>query len=147
MFEVDPATALARMDEALASPGPAIAITSGHGAAMATVQLMHESQQRLSPQDIIDADDPDLTQRERAERLWANQTVQDQTIASLVASVRLLAALWKTAWAKGNGNQLPASKIKRYSESALTAVCKQHESFVPSLSLEDMVASGNYEAP
>ncbi len=147
MLEVDPATALASVDALVATPAAAIPIASGHDAAVATVRLMHESQARLAPQDIVDADDATLTQRERAERLWANQTIQDATIASLAGSVRLLAALWATAWAKGNGDALPPAKIKLYSESALEQVCRQHTTFVPSLSLEEMVNSGNFEAP
>jgi hypothetical protein len=147
MLEVDAATALASVDALLQAAGLAIQIGSGHDAAVATVALMDESQARLSPQDIIDADDPTLTQRERAERLWANQSVRDATVASLAGSVRLLAALWASAWEEGDGDDLPGTKIKTYSEAQLAQKCRQHQTFVPSLSLDEMVTSGDFEAP
>jgi hypothetical protein len=147
MLEVDPATALARVDQLLQTTVAMPTIASGHDAAVATVRLMHESQQRLAPQAIVGADDASLTQRERAERLWENQAVRDATTQSLAASVRLLAALWTSAWAAGNGDSLPPAKIKPYTESALDQVCREHQTFVPSLSLAEMVASGLFETP
>ena len=70
MLEVDTPTALAAVNELLQQPQAKLPIKSGHEAAAATVQLMYNSQKRLSPKKIINADDPLLGPKGRAERLW-----------------------------------------------------------------------------
>jgi hypothetical protein len=59
MLEIDTANALADVDEFLQNtPRPIRTIETGHDAALETLRLMHAAQARLSPQQIIDADDP-----------------------------------------------------------------------------------------
>ena len=147
MFEIDAPALLTAVNAALQGAGPAAdAIASGHDAATALIGLMGAAFQRLRPMAIIDADDPGLPPQARADRLWRTPSIRQATIDSLRDSVRLLARLWETAWAAGGGDQLAASKIKRYSEASLNAVCRQeHDTFVPSLSLDEMAASGNFD--
>ncbi|HET9217529.1 MAG TPA: hypothetical protein VFR18_11145 [Terriglobia bacterium] len=147
MFEVDTPALLVDINTVLQNNGPQLApITTGHEAASALIEMMFGAFQRLPPLDIINADNPQLTQRKRAERLWNNPAIRTATVASIVDSVRLLAHLWATAWIAGGGDNLAASKIKRYSEANLNDVCRgEHDTFVPSLSLDDMAASGDFE--
>jgi hypothetical protein len=54
--------------------------------------------------------------------------------------------MWETAWIAGGGDNLPATTIKQYSEASLNSVCRtEHDTFVPSLSLDQMVADGTFE--
>jgi hypothetical protein len=147
MFEVDAPALLADINTKLQEPAPAPpVITNGHQAATALMAMMHGAHARLSPMDIINADDPELTQKGRAERLWNNNTIRTATVASIADSVRLLATLWQTAWEQGNGDQLPATTIRTYSETALKNVYRgEHDTFVPSLSLDEMVQAGTFE--
>jgi hypothetical protein len=62
----------------------------------------------------------------------------------LADSVRLLAALWSSAWKAGKGNQLPNSKIVALEESDLIDVYR-NKKFVQSLSLDQMVQSQKFE--
>ena len=79
MLEIDAGAALAGVDAALQqaqlNPG---AITSGHDAAVATVRLMHASQQRLPPRAIINADDPSLGPKARAAALWKRKRSENR---------------------------------------------------------------------
>jgi hypothetical protein len=147
MFEIDTPALLADINEALQGASPTtVAISSGHDAAAALMEMMLGAFQRLSPDDIISADDPGLTQKNRAKRLWDNSVIRQATVASIVDSTRLLARMWETAWIAGGGDNLPATKIKQYSEASLNSVCRtEHDTFVPSLSLDLMGAGGGFE--
>ncbi|MDB6056994.1 MAG: hypothetical protein JWO95_838, partial [Verrucomicrobiales bacterium] len=145
MLEIDAATALADVDDHIMNLGQFTgSIQSGHDAATAVIKLMWEAQQRLSPQKIIDADDPDLSAKKRAEALWKNDAIRKPTITSLAQSVQVLAALWTAAWKAGNGNALPSSQIVQFSEDDLQDVYRDRK-FVPALSLDQMVRSRKFE--
>jgi hypothetical protein len=150
MFEIDAPALLADVNARLAQGGapPSPPIASGHDAAAALIEMMHGAHQRLSPVEIIEADDPQLGPKARAERLWNNNAIRAATVASLADSCRLLAALWQTAWQAGNGNQLPANAIRAFSENSLSNVYRnEHGTFIPSLSLDEMAQSGSFEPP
>jgi len=145
MLEVDPAAALAAVDQDLAQrAADTRAITNGHGAAVAIVHLMSDSQKRLSPSAIIAADDPSLTEKERAAALWANATVRNATVTSLADSVALLARLWQTAWVAGDGDAIPGPKLVQFSETDLQPVYKEKD-LLESLDLAGTVKNGNFE--
>ena len=147
MFEVDAPALLASVNTRLQQQAPAApAIATGHEAATALIEMMHGAHQRLSPTDIIEADDPTLKPKARAEHLWNNNDIRDATVASLADSVRLLARLWETAWQQGGGNQLPQNAIRTFSEAKLSGVYRhEHDTFVPSMSLDEMAQSGSFE--
>jgi len=146
MLEVDPADALARVDDALLrGAGGRLTINTGYDAAVATVQLMHAANERLSPQEIIGSDDPGLTAKNRARKLWENTKVREGTIASLADSVRLLARLWKAAWEKGGGDKIPLPR-SAFGEPDLEKLYRRDRKFLPSLDLNAMVKSGEFEA-
>jgi hypothetical protein len=145
MLEVDTATALADIDQALKGPGPKIQIRNGHDAAVAVIQLMSRSQKRLAPKTIINTDDPTLGPKARAQALWKNAKIRDATTASLADSVRVLAALWSSAWAEGGGDKIAKKNIREYIEEEIEPVYRKEKNFLPSLSLDAMAKSGSFE--
>jgi len=106
---------------------------------------MHDSQTRLSPKKIFAADDSALGPKALANALWSNKKIREATIASLADSVRLLAALWSSAWRVGKGNKIANSEIVAFEETDLDAVYRKDKKFVPSLSLDEMVQSQLFE--
>jgi hypothetical protein len=155
MLEVDPATALAEVDKELkngaakrsgaraAKKRPAV--SSGHEAAVATVQLMYGAQKRLAPTRIVEADDPELGPKARASALWEQEDIRNGTIASLADSSRLLADLWTDAWKRGGGDRIAKAKLVEFEEPDLEAIYRRDRKFLPSLSLAEMVKSGKFE--
>ena len=146
MLEVGAADALPAIDAAVAHlPSNPGAIKNGHDAAVETVRLMYAAQQRLKPRTIINADNPALTDNQRAARLWGKKNVRDATVQSLADSVRLLADLWASAWAKGNGDVNAAGQLAAFSEPEFDNICRKEAGFAPSLSLKAMAESGRFE--
>jgi hypothetical protein len=146
MLEVDPADTLTRVDEALANDnGAEFAVDSGHAAGMAVIRLMNDAQSRLSPEKIIDADDPTLGPAARAAALWKNPNIRDATVESLADSVRVLADLWSSAWKIGKGDRVAKSKRRQFKEPELDYIYRSDKKFVPSLSLEKMADSDDFE--
>jgi hypothetical protein len=146
MLEVGAPDALPAIDVAVAAmPKKPGAIKSGHDAAVETVRLMYAAQQRLKPRTIINADNPALTENGRAARLWAKKTIRDATVESLADSVRLLADLWASAWAIGNGDTKAAGQLVAFSEPEFTQICRGEPDFAPSLSLDEMAQSRRFE--
>lgn len=145
MLEIDTASALAAVDEELTRRRPVRIDRTGHGAAKAVIGLMSDAQARLAPETIIDADDPTQGPKARATALWNDRTIRTATIRSLADSVRVLAALWSSAWAAGGGDNVAKSKIRTYKEEELIPVYRTDRKFVPSLSLAQMAESGDFE--
>jgi hypothetical protein len=146
MLEVDTPTVLASVDAAMSQASAMHgAVERGHDAAVETVRLMYNAQERLSPETIINADDPSLTVNERASRLWNNQKVRRGTIRSLADSVRLLAGLWTAAWEAGKGDSIAKSKLVQFGEPELAKIYRKETTFIPSLSLAKMAQSQKFE--
>jgi hypothetical protein len=146
MLEVDPLGALTAVDNALKrGRAPKLISQTGHGAAVAVIQLMNDSQERLAPMKIINADDPSLGPKARAKALWANSSIQQATITSLAESVRLLGVLWSAAWDAGGGDRIAKAKLEEFAEDDLDAVYRKDKKFAPSLSLDAMAKSGDFE--
>jgi hypothetical protein len=145
MLEVDTVAALAEVDAALLAGGGALPLpTTGHEAAVATVDLMVRAQGRLAPAAIIAADDPSGTQKERAAGLWDVAAIRAATTSLMADSVRLLAALWASAWAAGDGDSLPESKIVHFQKGTIQDIYRDRE-FAKARSLADMAQSGDFE--
>lgn len=145
MLEVDPAGALAAVGKELETQRAVTVDRSGHGAAKAVIALMNDAQTRLPPKTIIDADDPSLGAKPRARALWENAGIRKATIRSLADSVRVLAALWTSAWKAGDGASVAKAKIRAYEEEELMRIYRSDPKFVPSLSLDEMAESGKFE--
>ncbi len=146
MLEFRTTDALTGVNQVLQSGLPKVSVKSGHEAAVATVQLMFNSQKRLPPKTIINADDPSLGEKARAEALWNKTKIRTSTIASLADSVQLLADLWSSAWKVGKGNNFKVDELVEFSEEQMNRICrKEHKTFVPSLTLDEMAESGDFE--
>lgn len=146
MIEVDTPGALTAINDLLKQGNPKKrVIKTGHDAAVETIRLMYDTQKRLSPKRIINADDPSLGPKARAEALWAKTPIRKATVASLADSVLLLADLWTAAWKVGNGKAIAAAKLVEFSEKDFDNICRKEKSFVPSLSLAEMAESGDFE--
>jgi len=146
MLEIDTLAALEAVDARLAGKHATSDIDSGYEAAVAVFGLMSDAQARLSPDAIIDADDPSLTERERAEALWADADIRRETIRSLAESSLLLARLWASAWRLGKGSKIATAKLVRLEESELTNLVKL-ATFAPAMTLQEMVDSGRFVVP
>jgi len=145
MLEVDTASALAGVDEKIGQfQADGRQVASGHDAAVEIIRLMHASQARLAPMDIINADDPTQKPAARAQALWQNQKIRDATIQSLADSTTLLADLWTSAWAAGGGKNVAKSELVLFDEADLMKVYRDTK-FAESMSLAAMVESGRFE--
>jgi hypothetical protein len=147
MLEIDTLEALQAVDGLLqAAHVTSTGIDNGWEAARATFDLMSDAQTRLSPETLIGIDDPSLTQPERARRLWAHPKVRSETIRSLADSSVLLARLWASAWRVGKGKNVPAAKLRVFTEAELQTHYKK-KNFAPALTLTQMVNSGRFVVP
>jgi len=102
--------------------------SSGKQAAVAVVGLMKRTFKAIKPVDIIDAF---VQERD----LW--ELFRDQTVAVIADGVRTLAAIWRGAWNKGNGNQMDNSQLVTVQTKALMKLYEDIR-FVPSLRLKDI---------
>jgi hypothetical protein len=84
---------------------------------------------------IINADDPSLTPKKRAGRLWEKTSIRKASIECWADSVFLLADLWTAAWKEGGGNSISQSKLVGFEEKDLEDIYRGEANFVPSLSL------------
>lgn len=146
MLEVDAPQALKDLDKSLGQGQAKKAPRSGYEAALLTFDLMRDANDRLPPITIIEADDPTLTAPQRGQKLWNNPKIRKETIRSLAESTRALAALWKGAWREGRGDQIPIADLVTITEGRLKTIPRS-SSFLRSLTLTQMVNSGNFEAP
>jgi hypothetical protein len=129
MLEIDPASALASVDEVLdGKPQRTAAINSGQDAAYETVLLMDRARKRLTPDAIIDADDPTKGPKTRARQLWANEKIQKATVESLADSVQVLARVWQSAWDAAGGSKSAATA---FSEDVLMQIYRSNDFLVP----------------
>jgi len=145
MLELQPDVALAGVDAELKRRRPPRAdVGSGFEAAKVIIDLMDAARKRLSPEDIIEADDPTLKPKERAERLWDNAKVHKATIASLADSTHALARLWQSAWIAGKGDLIAKVKLRQFEELELQKVYK---TILPAHTLAELAQSGHYEPP
>jgi hypothetical protein len=150
MLEIEPAALLANVERILAhEPRPNGEIPDGHAAAMETVLLMDRARKRLSPTEIIDADDPTLGPKPRAKRLWADATIAEATAQSLADSIQVLARIWQAAWTIGRRNSdqpIVASAIREFSEDELQQLYRSGTFLVP-MTLAQMAHSGQFVGP
>lgn len=68
-------------------------------------------------------------------------------VACLGDSVRLLAALWTSAWKEGSGDRIAEAKLVKFKEEDLQKIYRSDRSFLPSLGLEEMAGCGDFEPP
>jgi hypothetical protein len=146
MLEVGALDALAAIDTALVHAKAPANVHNGWEAACATFDLMSDAHDRLSPETIIDADDPSKPDSARAQALWNNGKIRKETIRSIADSTKTLARLWASAWKVGNGKAVPQSKITAFTEAAIEKVYRGAK-FAPAMTLAAMATSGRFKVP
>jgi hypothetical protein len=146
LLEVDPEDVFKKVDHEVRRLRSRLNISSGYDAAVETVKLMGATQKRLPPERIIKADDPELSVKKRAERLWELEWIREGLVASLAQSVHLLSGLWNSAWEIGGGERQQLPK-KAFTEAELQKIYRNDRSFIPSLNLADLVEDGSFEPP
>ena len=114
-------------------------VTGGHAIALETVKLMDRSARALPPRKIVDAFVKAGGTKTVAvyDALWGK--FSGQTAQIMADGAKTLALVWDSAWKAGNGDALPASKIKAISKATLQALYEEPD-FVPSLDLDQIEA-------
>jgi hypothetical protein len=114
-------------------------ITTGKEAAVAIVQLMGRTAERLPPTEIVDAyiAAGDKGTVDVQDALW--NAFGEKTMESMADGAAVLASIWYGAWKKGKGAKIPKGERGRIDGDLL----KQHYEdgkFVPSLNLDQIGA-------
>lgn len=110
-------------------------IDDGQHAALATVELMDRSAQRLPPTQLVDAfvalgGKPVVATQDG---LWSR--FGEQTGLLMADSARTLAMIWDSAWAAGNGDKIKKSALQAIPHDRLRELYQQRQ-FVESLDLD-----------
>ena len=144
MLEIDMTEMLRLINQSVKGKQPKATINSGKDVAIEVIKLMKRSQNRLPPEKIIKADDPNLKPQQRATRLWNNPSVRKETAVCIADSIKVLALIWSAAWKNGNGQANAASALKMMDKKKLIKAYRTEKDFIPSLTLKQMVASGKF---
>jgi hypothetical protein len=112
-------------------------ITTGKEAAVAIVQLMGRTAERLPPTDIVDAY---IAAGGKAvvavqDALW--EQFGEKTKETMADGAAVLASIWLGAWKAGNGSKIPKSKLGAI-EPTLLKKYYEDTKFVESLNLDDI---------
>lgn len=110
-------------------------ITSGKKAASAIIELMYRSSKTIPPRDLVDAfvEAGGTTHVAVQDALW--EQFGDKTIKVMTDGARVLARIWQGAWARGNGNSIPASQLGTIDPDLLNEHSRNVQ-FVESLDLD-----------
>lgn len=108
-------------------------VDSGHGAAVAVVELMQKTFDTIAPQRIIDVfvNVQELKPAGQADALWEELGID--TITVMTNGCLCLAQLWDSAWQQGNGDNTIDS-LAAIDESVLEELYKNRD-FLPSHTL------------
>jgi hypothetical protein len=106
-------------------------VTSGFEAAKRTIELMRDTFEKIPPADIVEAYVNHKTKSGRAEAFW--KLFGPATIECMQAGTHLMAVLWESAWALGDGeNKVKQTRALKPDEAM--AICAPAD-FLPSLSI------------
>lgn len=102
-------------------------VTSGRDAGWESLELLRRSMKRIEPVDLVDS-------YANGEDLWA--TYQDETVATMADGCRVLAMLWDSAWAAGNGKSISDDALIGIKRTRLEEICRADGDFLESPSIE-----------
>jgi len=143
MFEQRPTEMLQKINDAtktLRAKAIATDTRNGFEAARATIATMKKVRGILSPEKIIEADDPTLTANERAVRFF--DSLADETAACIAQGTALLANLWLTAWKEGKGEtKMKTADLGIRDTTTLEGMYRKSAN-LKSLTLGGMIAAG-----
>lgn len=109
-------------------------ITSGSGAAKATIAMMRKVFQRIPPRQIVQFYiDSDAKPKQLAEDMW--HEFGKGTVTCMKDGVHLLAVLWQSAWVQGDAHHnIPAAALPAVTKDHAMKIC-QNPDFLPSLQI------------
>jgi hypothetical protein len=111
---------------------PGEMITTGFEAAKLTVEMMRKTFTSIPPMAVVNEFGSFVGKpKERAEHLW--RKFGNKTIKNMQSGAHLLAVLWESAWAAGNGDANVGSTAGLTKEEAM-AICADFD-FIPSVSI------------
>ena len=102
-----------QLGEFLTAVDPKPKITGHRNAALALVQLMHETFERLPPMTILTTYRTAKQQPHRSETMWS--ALGDKTVECIGEGCRTLAMLWSSAWAEAGAAAPPAQALSHTS--------------------------------
>ena len=108
-------------------------VRDGHGAAVATVELMRRTIKRLPPQTIIDS--YNSSHGDRMKMMW--DALGRDTVQCVADGSRTLAMIWKSAWNEGDGDRLPKTALVEVDRDRLRALYEDPK-FLPAARLPEM---------
>ena len=124
------------VDEALATSANLPLVQGGHGAAVATVELMQKTFDKISPRAIINVylQAKDSGPTGAADALWSQ--FGDATVEVITLGTQYLAMIWTSAWQEGGGDQT-IQDLGPVNGGQLSALY-QSSTFLPSCYLDDI---------
>ncbi len=107
-------------------------ITTGFEAAKLTVEMMRKTFTSIPPMAVVNEFGSFLGKpKERAEHLW--RKFGNKTVKNMQSGAHLLAVLWESAWAVGNGDTNVTATAGLTKDQAM-AICADFD-FIPSVSI------------
>jgi hypothetical protein len=108
-------------------------VSSGFEAARAVVALMRQTVMAIPPMDIVNAVISfDGGGKARAEFMWTK--FGDRTLNVMKGGTHLLAVLWESAWALGQG-ETQVKSVAALSQAKAMSIC-QRPDFLPSVTID-----------
>lgn len=126
---------IALIDAEIAQANPYPNVNSGFGVALATVQLMDRSATAIPPKTLVDA----FINAGATKTVKVYDTLWDQfgaeTSQVMADGAKVLAMIWRSAWAAGNGQNISNTRLKAITPDRLIELYTDPQ-FAPSLDLD-----------
>jgi hypothetical protein len=129
---------VARVNERLKDRRAAADVEGGHQAAVSVVGLMRSTIGKLPPLTVVETW-VEAAGRTRLQQMW--EALGERTADCVADGCLRLAALWASAWKEGGGEHVPDAKLAAVDKGTLSKLYRD-KTFVPSLTLADLEASG-----
>jgi hypothetical protein len=100
--------------------------------------LLRQTITTLPPMDVIEAFNG-ATGAARIPHMW--EVLGDRTVTCIAAGCHVLASLWISAWKEGEGDDIPANRLKAIDLTSLKQLYNNKE-FLPALRLQEFEETG-----
>ena len=105
---------------------------------MVIVDLLRKTINTLPPIDVIEAYNA-ATGTARIPHMW--DVLGDRTVSCIAAGCHVLASLWASAWKEGEGDDIPANRLKAIDRADLKRLY-ENDAFLPALRLQEFEETG-----
>lgn len=113
---------------------PADCITTGKGAALRVIELMHATHAHLPPLTVIEAYNEARGKRGKFKLMW--DALGPKTVKNIANGCLVMAILWESAWREGGGAAIPDQQLEAVSRQRLMQLYK-NAAFVPAFNLAE----------